>query len=280
MEPLREQPPVEGHLAPVAGRDLLEARQQRGRQVPRRRHRVRRHGRHEFCQPFGFRLGRGHVHLKLVHEVLALVPTAQGVHVGGLEAVRAGHEVVGHDHHRVALLGLVQGAEGAQVGGLLVELPVAVQRLAIEVRQAHPPSLVHLELLHLALQRPALPVVEGVVPLPDLRGQPLCAGEIQPALQLPGAGDATDDAQQPLVGLAPASVLRLEDADLRLCLLGSAGREVASPQEAHEERHDQLLGVLLREVAEGGELKHLIGRAHPLDRLDGDEVLDCGREEG
>mmetsp|Transcript_47456 Transcript_47456/g.128059 ORF Transcript_47456/g.128059 Transcript_47456/m.128059 type:complete len:281 (+) Transcript_47456:661-1503(+) len=280
MEPLREQPPVEGHPAAVAGRDLAEASHEGGRQVSWRCHRVRGHGRHELGQPGGLRLVGGHVQLQLVHQILALVPAAQGVQARGLKAVCASHQVVRHDHHGVALLGLIKRAERPQVGGLLIELPVAVQRLAIEVRQAHPPSLVHLELLHLALQRPALPVVEGVVPLPDLRGQPLCAGEIQPALQLPGAGDATDDAQQPLVGLAPASVLRLEDADLRLCLLGSAGREVASPQEAHEERHDQLLGVLLREVAEGGELKHLIGRAHPLDRLDGDEVLDCGREEG
>mmetsp|Transcript_50614 Transcript_50614/g.147157 ORF Transcript_50614/g.147157 Transcript_50614/m.147157 type:complete len:359 (-) Transcript_50614:60-1136(-) len=203
-------------------------------------------------------------------EVLAFVAATDGIQVRRLQAIRPGHDVIGEDDLRAGGIALVEGAEDAEVVGLLGEAPMAEERLLVEGGEAHAAGLAAFHAHERGLEVPALDVVELVIVLADVLNHPRAAVKV--VLRLTEA--RLQQLAHPAVGLLEAGVHLRPHFPLREGVQAARSVEVPPAEEHDVIRADHLAHLLLGDRAVGGQLMHLEGDLHPLPRFRVDEVLE------
>mmetsp|Transcript_103814 Transcript_103814/g.231861 ORF Transcript_103814/g.231861 Transcript_103814/m.231861 type:complete len:356 (+) Transcript_103814:609-1676(+) len=278
VHPLGKEAAMDGHLALVGLSDLGQAAQQRLGKLPWGRHRVRGQLGHEGGDALRGGLGCADARLDGAHEILALVAAADRVQVRRLQAIWPGHDVIGDDDLRVAWVGLVEGAQGAEVVRLLGEAPVAVERLLVELRQADASGPFALHVAERLLQALALEVIEGVVLLPNLGGNAGGGVEVQTLLRA-ARHVRPLELFQPGFCLVPACVPASEDLLLLVSLSFGTCREVTRQEVAHVEAADNIVHLVHASRASDRHPMEPIGCLQTPPGLLRDEVLE-GRRQG
>mmetsp|Transcript_76269 Transcript_76269/g.182512 ORF Transcript_76269/g.182512 Transcript_76269/m.182512 type:complete len:430 (+) Transcript_76269:547-1836(+) len=238
---------------------------------------------HEVQDLFGRGLWCSHFGFKVPQQCLALVDAAHRVDGGGCHAVGLGVHVVGDQNSQVGRVRLIQSAKLAEVGHALGELPIPLERCAVEVLQEDSASAGVLMLGQQALQVAAL----GVLPAPialtdllhDLRGRAegeVAHGEVR--LRHLGLRHAGHDLHGELLGVLPA---RVAVHNVRALLSHRGGvRVLGTHQEDGHVGVDELLeGHLVHALLLGGAVG-LIDHPKPGHRLVVDEMLQGGRQHG
>mmetsp|Transcript_66837 Transcript_66837/g.189698 ORF Transcript_66837/g.189698 Transcript_66837/m.189698 type:complete len:432 (-) Transcript_66837:38-1333(-) len=275
VHPLREEPAMEVHLPPVGRGRAVEPEHQRLRQRARGLDRGRGQRRDQLRDARRGRRRPRDLSLQVAHELLALVAAADRVEACGLEAVRPRAHVVGQDDLRALGVGLVQRAHDAEVLRRLVEHPVGVERLRVEVRQPDATSTWPLHAHERRLKADALTVVEAAVLLPDLLDDAPRVSELDgfPA----GRELGRLDRAQPLLCLGPAHVPLHKDFFEPVCLLQVGRSEVAS-EELHHVQAESRLHPCAGQGHVHRELQGLVGSLQPVGRLPADEILEGRRK--
>mmetsp|Transcript_96312 Transcript_96312/g.254361 ORF Transcript_96312/g.254361 Transcript_96312/m.254361 type:complete len:457 (-) Transcript_96312:65-1435(-) len=166
MEPLREQPPVQGHQPAVVRRNLAQLLGQRPLQSRVLLFRINvSHRRHVPDQRQELVRG-GHssadARLDVRQDALARVDAADKVVRRRDYAVGRGRDVVRDDHLLPVPVGrLVKRAELAQVALRLAEAPLLAEPPGVELREGHAAGVVRVHLDQFLLHDTALVVPEG-----------------------------------------------------------------------------------------------------------------------
>mmetsp|Transcript_78504 Transcript_78504/g.240206 ORF Transcript_78504/g.240206 Transcript_78504/m.240206 type:complete len:620 (-) Transcript_78504:25-1884(-) len=137
VQPLREQAAVQGDLTRVGRGNLLQAPQERRRDLAGGGHRRRGQPRHELRHAGRGGQGRGDVALQAREDDLAFVDATHRIILRGRQAVRGRVDVVRYDHAGAPGVGLVQGTQGPQVALRLCEHPGPVKRALVKGVQPH-----------------------------------------------------------------------------------------------------------------------------------------------
>mmetsp|Transcript_36665 Transcript_36665/g.101888 ORF Transcript_36665/g.101888 Transcript_36665/m.101888 type:complete len:283 (+) Transcript_36665:620-1468(+) len=271
VHPLGEEPAVQGHLPPVHGRHLVQAGDKRDREYPGGLDRVRGHRCHQRGDVPRVGHRAGHLALQAAHQVLALVAATDRVEARCFKAIGPGTDVIGHNHHRAARVGLVECAQHAEVVDLLVEVPMAVQGPVVEVRQLDAASLPALHLQESGLEAATLGVIEVPILLSNLLHDASGGSKLDPAIPR-GNEVGCLNRPQPVLDRLPVIILHGKRLQLLICLLRCGSRGVGN-QVAHEVQLHCLLGLFEANSPAFGQLQSLVSRLQPRPRIFADKVL-------